>query len=182
MQDWELRYYSYNCRWSPPNEMASMRNGSGDHYFILFTPEGSVMKGFCRAATTSRNEDDTQKYYTGLPAAFETSFLHEPAFLNSEVSFVFWRLHGDARWSKRPVGLSEIETGENVLVRILSGGPEEYSHWATDYYEHEIPLSVIRDVYNNVPINQSILSELNPGANIAKLTSDLDEIGYPSQL
>src|SRR5437762_1503651 len=155
MQDWNLRYYSYNCRWSQSKEMASMRTGSGDHYFILFTPEGCVIKGFCRGAATARHQGDTQNFYAGLPAPFEASFLHEPAFLISDVSFVFWRLHADARWSKRPEGVSEIETGADVQLRILKGGPEGYSKWAKDYYERDFPLSAIRDVYNHVPINQS---------------------------
>lgn len=28
--DWEGRYYSFNSRWAPKQEMASMRNGEGD--------------------------------------------------------------------------------------------------------------------------------------------------------
>ncbi len=27
--DWELRYFSFDSRWSPTEEMVSMRNGSG---------------------------------------------------------------------------------------------------------------------------------------------------------
>ena len=29
------RYYSFNAKWSPGEQMASMRNGSGDGYFAL---------------------------------------------------------------------------------------------------------------------------------------------------
>jgi len=34
--DWEYRYYSFNSKWADGEMMASMRNGSGDDYFILF--------------------------------------------------------------------------------------------------------------------------------------------------
>lgn len=33
--DWEYRYYSFNSRWGFGDEMASMRNGSGDEWFPL---------------------------------------------------------------------------------------------------------------------------------------------------
>lgn len=32
--EWANRYYSYNARWRKDEMMASMRNGSGDSYFI----------------------------------------------------------------------------------------------------------------------------------------------------
>jgi hypothetical protein len=30
--EWEYRYYSFNAAWGPAQELASMRNGSGDDY------------------------------------------------------------------------------------------------------------------------------------------------------
>jgi hypothetical protein len=34
--EWEYRYYSFDSKWAQGEMMASMRNGSGDEYFILF--------------------------------------------------------------------------------------------------------------------------------------------------
>jgi hypothetical protein len=34
--EWKYRYYSFNSKWGPGEMMASMRNGTGDDYFILF--------------------------------------------------------------------------------------------------------------------------------------------------
>ncbi len=44
--EWEYRYYSINSKWDEGEMMASMRNGSGDEYFILFDSHGAIMKGF----------------------------------------------------------------------------------------------------------------------------------------
>jgi hypothetical protein len=33
MPEWQYRYYSFNKTWSSSEMLASMRNGSGDHYF-----------------------------------------------------------------------------------------------------------------------------------------------------
>src|SRR5262245_44034411 len=80
MQEWEFRYYSHNSRWDPQQEMASMRNGSGDHYCFLFTVGGGAFKGYWRDAETARRNYSKQKFYEGLPSLFTESFLNEPAF------------------------------------------------------------------------------------------------------
>ena len=36
MPEWEYRYFSFNIHWDIDKMMASMRNGSGDEYFIVF--------------------------------------------------------------------------------------------------------------------------------------------------
>lgn len=41
--EWEYRYYSFNSKWDLGESMASMRNGSGDEYFILFNKHGAAM-------------------------------------------------------------------------------------------------------------------------------------------
>ncbi len=44
--EWEYRYYSFNSAWGPSEEMASMRNGSGDDWFLLLDATGAALKGF----------------------------------------------------------------------------------------------------------------------------------------
>ena len=39
--EWDLRYYSFS-KWAEGEMMASMRNGSGDDWFLLFGPPGAV--------------------------------------------------------------------------------------------------------------------------------------------
>jgi hypothetical protein len=36
--EWEYRYYSFDATWGPEDELASMRNGTGDDYAIVFSP------------------------------------------------------------------------------------------------------------------------------------------------
>ena len=44
--DWQMRYYSFNSRWAQGQMMASMRDGSGDNWFLLFCQAGAILKGF----------------------------------------------------------------------------------------------------------------------------------------
>ena len=51
--EWDSRYYSFNSHWDQETALASMRDGCGDGYFILFTPAGLVIKGFARESEMS---------------------------------------------------------------------------------------------------------------------------------
>lgn len=44
--DWEGRYYSFNAGWDAARgeRMASMRDGCGDDWFLLFSPAGAFLK------------------------------------------------------------------------------------------------------------------------------------------
>jgi hypothetical protein len=170
MQEWELRYFSFNATWSPPNQMASMRNGSGDHYFILFTPHGAALKGFCRDVGSKPN------CYEGLPQVFENPFLKEPAFVTAEVSFACWNT-GD-QWVIRPAAALDVAHCADTLLNVTRG-PEEYQKWAEGYYERQIPLSIVRSVYNHDALTERILAELNPDLDQKQFAADLKEIGYP---
>ena len=48
--EWDYRYYSFNSKWAENEMMASMRNGQGEEYFILFDSHGAIMKGFDQIA------------------------------------------------------------------------------------------------------------------------------------
>ncbi|MET7312684.1 hypothetical protein ABZS68_38140 [Streptomyces sp. NPDC005571] len=38
--EWGFRYYSYDTQWAPSEEFASMKDGSGDDYVIVFSESG----------------------------------------------------------------------------------------------------------------------------------------------
>lgn len=43
--DWESRYYSFNNAWAPGQQMASMHDGSGNEWSIVFGTEGAYVRG-----------------------------------------------------------------------------------------------------------------------------------------
>lgn len=60
-EDWESRYYSFNHAWNKTSKerMASMQNGSGDEWFIVFQPAGVFFKAFWH----EHPPEDTKKLY-----------------------------------------------------------------------------------------------------------------------
>ncbi len=51
-QEWEFRYFSFNAQWAEGEQMASMRDGSGSHYFAVFSDAGTALVGLDPNAAT----------------------------------------------------------------------------------------------------------------------------------
>jgi hypothetical protein len=94
--EWEYRLFSFNAAWDPANgeRMASMRDGSGDEYFAVFSPVGGILKGFAHESPMSPWAAEKKRVWPGVldevPSAFAT-FLSEPAFSLADTTFCIWR-------------------------------------------------------------------------------------------
>lgn len=184
--DWDGRYYSFNSKWSADEEMGSMRNGCGDEFFVLFTKEGCFFKGFDHESEMSSWSTPDQKpwpgIYSGIPEAL-MSAVEEPAFSTNSVSFCYWRLINDKFWSRGNFELpsSDDPDGSEYMLDILDGNPHTYQDFAEEYFDEDIPLSPICDIYDHKPITHKILEYLNPEVTLASVQEELEEIGYPEK-
>src|ERR1044072_2466076 len=81
--DRDYRYYSFDSKWGKGEMMATMRDGSGDEYFILFNAHGAIVKGFAHESPMSPWANESRKVWPGVlddvPAEFQ-NFLAEAAF------------------------------------------------------------------------------------------------------
>lgn len=178
--EWEYRYYSYDSKWGPNEEMASMRNGEGDDWFLLFDKHGAALKGFAHEFPLA-GEAFAARIQEVVPAVFE-SFLREPAFSMNLASFCLWRQWTDSTWrvvtpAKGPV--TPEADGSAELLGILDNRPETYFDWATAYYERQISLEVIRGFYEFEAVTDKLIAALNPGLTVSDVAHDAAKIGYP---
>jgi hypothetical protein len=182
--DWEYRYYSFNSKWALGEMMASMRNGSGDEYFILFDSHGAAIKGFDHESDMSPWRENPAVLWPGMydsvPAEFG-SFLNEPAFSIGDVTFCVWRRYSDDKWQ---CGVREFSAGEDPdgsgrMLKILDGDPMTYEEFARDYHEVDLPLSAIQTIYEHKPLTDDTVKALNGELTVADVESDALEIGYP---
>lgn len=179
--EWEFRYYSYNSKWGQGEEMASMRNGCGDDWFLLFDAHGAALKGFAHESPLAGGGSFAARIQQAVPSAF-ASFLHEPAFSMDRASFCIWRRHTDANWSvvlpaSGPV--SPKEDGSAELLGILDANPETYRSWATDYYEREILSAAVSAIYGHQALSNELVASLNAELTLSDIAKDAVEIGYP---
>src|SRR5579872_961684 len=94
--EWESRYYSFNSRWAEAEMMASMRDGCGDDWFLLFCQAGAALKGFAHESPMAEGPT-WAGVLSEVPAVF-SRFLTEPAFTMEDTTFCIWRTPSDDQW------------------------------------------------------------------------------------
>lgn len=184
--DWEYRYYSFNPNWDSDEVMASRKNGSGDELYILFTPFGSIIKGFDHESVMSPWAREDQSIWPGIfdgvPSVFE-QFLKEPSFDIPDTTFCIWRQNGESTWNVSDIQYPDADQnrdGSQEQLSLFVGDPELYVEFAKEYFEKEIPLEVVGQIYDHQPISQLMIRALNPDRDLQSVTEALVEIQYPA--
>lgn len=166
--DWEMRYYSFNAAWNKKGKerMASMRNGEGDSWFLVFAPGGAFAKAFWH----EHAREDVKKIYAGLPKALAPQ-LKEAAFSMEDVTFGGWH-DGDA-WTLR--GNAKPLAGE---LKMLAGDPKTYVAYAKAYFEMKVGADDVAHVLAGKKLDAKLLGRLGSERTLAELKDDLAEIAY----
>jgi hypothetical protein len=183
--EWEYRYFSFNSQWNVDlgERMASMRNGSGDHYFAVFG-RGAIIKGFDHDAPMSPWTRIPPAVWPGVldsvPKDFD-GFLKEPAFAVNDTTFCLWHEAGDPGWSSGAITFPEgaDPDGSASLLWMLDGDPNTYVQFAHDYYERDLSRGDVASIYERLPIGRELMKRLNAGAVWDAILVDAAEIGYP---
>lgn len=188
MPEWEYRYYSFTARWNGTEQMASMRNGEGDGYFLWMSPHGAVLKGFAHESAVwnqlrGKGEVILSSLTQQLPSAL-ASFLREPAFVLEETTFCLWSVPEDPTWTiwQPPVSPEmRVLDGSAELLALLDGNPATYQAWAEDYYEIRPQLAALQAIYAQKPLTPAILRRLGSPRTSNAVIAELEDIGYPSR-
>jgi hypothetical protein len=183
--EWESRYYSFNSKWGEGEMIASMRDGSGDEYFILFNPRGAIMKGFAHESLMSPYATESGKPWAGvLDSVLDEfkDFLSEPAFSIEDTTFCIWRKYTDSSWQVGSIDYAEGDDpdGSEDLLCVLDSQPSTCKEFAEEYYEREVDLSAVKHICQHKALTSEIVAALNADVALGELKSDIEEIGYPS--
>lgn len=183
--EWESRYYSYAAGWAPGQELASMSNGSGDHWNIVFQESGAIVLGFAHESVMSPAGND-EELWPGLvddvPAVF-TAQLAEPAFFfenTLDATVCLWRETGDDRWHlgnvEFPAGRPDPDGADELFDVLVSGA---YAEFAADYYEVALDEAAVAEIFALRPLTAELVRRLNSETSLDELADDLAGIGYP---
>lgn len=178
---WEYRYYSFDPSWGDGEMMASMRDGSGDHWFAVLCTAGAALVGLAHESPGYKPGEPHPGVFAGLPEVFDANLRQEPAFETSNATFCVWRLWEQERWHSGASTGHELprKDGSAQLLSILEGRPEQYKAFAEDYFEREIGLADVAAVYEHQTIDRGLITRLNPEADVAAVEEELRTLGYP---
>jgi hypothetical protein len=187
--EWEDRYHSFASDWSETEEMASMSNGSGDEYAIVFSPAGAYVRGFAHESAMSPYVEDGPwpGVLDQVPGVFRSCVV-EPAFSDEDgmpvVTACLWRTPADDAWQAGTIEFPEVSSGDpdgaGYLFQLLADrSPEAFQRFAEDYYEVPVDLAAVRYVLALEPLTDEVVATLNPGITPADLAQDMAQIGYP---
>ncbi|MFG2087371.1 MULTISPECIES: hypothetical protein [unclassified Spirillospora] len=187
--------YTFDSRWAGHQELASMDNGSGDEYSIVFTPAGAFIRGFDHESPMSPYADEDYELWPGLVESIPEQFAEqatEPAFCHHgdtepflAATVCLWRLHDDSAWRTGDIEFPPQEQstdpdGSDWLFGLLAEGtPEAYRAYATDYFEVSLDSAAVGEVFEHRPLTTDLVRRINPHTDLASLTETLDTIGYP---
>lgn len=181
---WEFRYSSFDSKWGEDEMLASMRNGAGDEYFILFNKYGAIIKGFDHESQMNLC-DEPEEVWPGVldqvPNEFQ-SFLQDAAFPREYTTFCTWHLSKNSKWETGKIEYpndNEEADGSGWLLTLLNNDPKAYCDWAKDYYEQEIDCELVKKIYQHEQLTEEVVKKLNPECDFNKLKEDIEEINYP---
>ncbi|MFB6719801.1 hypothetical protein ACFCV3_06565 [Kribbella sp. NPDC056345] len=178
-----LPFFAFDARWSETEEAALMRDGSGNEYSIVFSPEGAFAYGFDHESPMSPYANGMKVWpglLDGVPDVFHAA-RDEPAFCDEGVpraTVCFWRTTTDDAWQSGPVEANS--DGANYLFELLADGrPEAYLSFAEDYFGVELDIEPIRHIYALMPLTEYVVTSLNRERRLPDLAEGIAEIGYP---
>ncbi len=177
--EWEYRYFSFNSAWAPGEMLASMRNGEGDDWLILWSRHGAIVKGFVHDAPMAEG-CPWPGVLDGVPAEFQ-GLLNDPAFSRQQTTFCLWRRPSDPRWRVGEIDYPDHRDpdGARSLLRFLDGDPETYRRWGEEYFGSPLDPRAVEHIYRQDPLSPFVVRALNPDAAFPEVRGELVEIGYP---
>ena len=173
--EWEYRYHAFDTHWSAIDEMGSIRNGSGDEVFVLFTPSGSIVFNHVHEHKPEGVRPDD--YYAKIPEHFQDAFA-EPAFSSGSASHCFWRTQKSRNWqSASPI--EAIDPEGLFLLRTLDGMSPTYLSFAKEYFEIDLDADPVRRIYHWEPMTESLARSISKDITYSELLDNMDAVGYP---
>jgi len=168
--EWEYRYFSFNCSWDNNEEMASMRDGEGNEYFILFKNGNIIGKVFEKSSPLT--EIERNELFQKIPKILNF-FLEEKAFSLQDTTLIFWKIKEDKE-------LVYLPLNKELSYLGFLYTPEVYINWAKKYYEINFDEKTIEELFNYMPLTEERIKKLNKTLTFSDLEEDIQKISYPT--
>lgn len=189
--DSDLRRHKFDVNWSGTRQLASMDNGAGDKYSIVFSPAGAFICGFDHESPMSPFIRTDGRIWPGvvdsLPEVFRP-LVDEPEFALDGIPLItacLWRESGDQAWHTGAIDYPSssdhwaVDGANWLFSHLFDWSAERYKDWADYYYDVATDLAAVRHVCALQPLTADVVTSLRPGATLAQVSEAITAIGYP---
>ncbi|UUZ82514.1 hypothetical protein LJK88_50660 [Paenibacillus sp. P26] len=183
-EEW-LRYHRYVQGSNSDVWMAKIDNGSGNHFMILFSSKGTIIKGFDHESELSPYAQDEHEVWPGIYESVPhelLSLLDDDAVEKNDVTFCIWHEPNDVRWQKGKVKIPKgASDGLGIFVNSIFPTPKAFVEFAEDYFETTPPMDIVEQIYNDFPITTEMIQLLNPNSEPKEVLQELESSGLLSK-
>lgn len=175
-EEW-LRCSRYDPLFAPDLRLGMIDNGAGDHLILLFTEQGTLIKGFDHESPFSPYAQETFQVYPGIydttpPALLR--LLDEPAFEGDHATFCLWYRADGTHWEEGQIINPDGDNdGKAFLLGMIHDKAESFVEWAKFYYEREIDLDTVRDVYKGHALTAEHIARLHPQRAVEQVMREI---------
>ncbi|MEU3877735.1 hypothetical protein [Streptomyces sp. NPDC029704] len=178
--------YDYFPGWRAGVDLATMENGSGDLYGVVFDPAGVFLYGFDHECDATPWREWPRAHWPGLLEGLPAALAHYPADPSLQFEGFFdatvcvWREADTASWQCGPVVFAPGESdGAGWLFRVLTdGSAETVCSDAEDYYERAVDRQAVAAILAGAPLDRRTVSVLNPVAGFEAVADRARLLGY----
>ena len=167
--EWEYRYFSYDSNWSDTEEMGSLRDGSGGQWFLWTSGHLAGYKCVSPEDGLIANLEEVKLQF---PEVYKP-FINEPAFTMDHATTIWYLTNNE--WVKHGKSVKYLIG----LDTISNWGPKEYISWASEYYEREIDLVAVQNIFAQ-EFSEKDAKLLNKKIDLINLEKEILEIGFNS--
>ncbi len=178
-EEWSfIRHYSYNPVWRKGKEAFFATDGSDQSMLVMFTPEGCVINGVdSELYDWEEKLPNIDELTEGIPPVLK-KLMHSREVKKMKSTFCVWTEDG-ATWKCNPINGKDASED---LLSIIDGNPQTYVEYGK-WHSADLPLDVVRQLCEGVPLTKEMVTALNPKRNEwEEIKAGLEEIGYPNTL
>ncbi|WP_406095643.1 hypothetical protein [Kitasatospora purpeofusca] len=172
--------------WRAGVDLATMDNGSGDQYAIVFDAAGVFLYGFDHESDASPWRDEDREHWPGLLDGLPASLAHYAQAPEFQFEGLFdatvcaWRESGAAEWRCGPVEFAPDETdgAEGLFGLLVDGDPEAYAGFAEDYFERAVDREAVAAVLAGAPLTRRTVESLSADADFGAVVARARAMGF----
>jgi len=182
-----LRTYHYDKDWVNNGHFFTIDDSGGDHYYILFSADGCIIKGFDHECEVNPyNYDESfpvpdciteHDFYKGVPDEL-MALINDPHLkIEKElVTFCVWQSVDDIEWHFAPSTIPKNWYDGTDTFLYYSQNLEQYREWFKDYYLTEIDNDILQSIFDGNLITADMIITLNPDVSPAAVLDDLQQM------